>query len=68
MSRRRSTAKGATIPGTAIAPAPRTCEQVATAAARPVPAVPNQGDLVEHWHESGLIDDAERAAFDGDSS
>ncbi|WP_327725762.1 DNA cytosine methyltransferase [Streptomyces europaeiscabiei] len=46
MSRRRSTAVGATIPGTAVAPPRRTLDDVIVSAARPVPAVAGQRPLV----------------------
>lgn len=57
-----------TIPGTAVSLPRRTPERVLAATGRPVPVVPEQGDLVEHWHEQGLLDEQQRAALDGDSA
>lgn len=62
MSRRRCAGPvGDLIPGTAVAPPRRSPEQVL--AARPVPAVDGQHDLVEHWHECGLLSDEQLAAL-----
>lgn len=56
--KRRGAAPGAsTIPGTAVKPRRRTLDETVAATARPVRPVPNQGDLVEHWHDCGLLDD-----------
>lgn len=58
MRRRRCAAAGApTIPGTAVTPPRRTADEILAATARPAPHVPGQGDLVDHWHECGLLDD-----------
>jgi hypothetical protein len=66
--RRRATAKGATIPGTAVKLPRKTTDQVIAETSRPVPAVPDQGDLVEHWHEAGLLDEDECSRLGRDSS
>lgn len=56
--RRRGAAHGAsTLPGTAVPPRRRSAEEIAAATARPTPRIPNQGDLVKHWHDCGLLDD-----------
>lgn len=70
MSRRRKSTQpvGDTIPGTAVALPRPTLDQVCASTARPVPAVPDQGDLVEHWHDAGLLDDEEIAAFGGEAA
>jgi hypothetical protein len=65
--RRRSAAHGAaTIPGTAPAPRRRTADEISAATSRPVAPIPDQGDLVDHWHESGLLDDDEVDALGGE--
>jgi hypothetical protein len=65
--RRRSAAAGApTIPGTAVKPRRRTADEIIAATSRPVPPVPDQGDLVEHWLEVGLLDDDEADALGGE--
>ncbi|MGW2742338.1 hypothetical protein [Streptomyces sp. NPDC001450] len=65
--KRRSAAPGApTIPGTAVAPRRRTLDETSAATARPVPRLPNQGDLVEHWHDCGLLDDDQVDALGGE--
>lgn len=65
--RRRIAAPGApTIPGTAVRPRRRTADEIIAATSRPVPPVPDQGDLVEHWHEVGLLDDDEVDALGGE--
>ncbi|MCT9139044.1 DUF3558 domain-containing protein [Streptomyces violarus] len=66
MRRRRAAAGAPTIPGTAIAPRHRTLDETVAAAARPVPPVPDQGDLVEHWHECGLLDDDQVDSLGGE--
>ncbi|WP_406459761.1 hypothetical protein OH768_33825 [Streptomyces sp. NBC_01622] len=66
MRRRRSTAVGAPLPGTAVAPRRRTADEIAAATSRPVPPVPDQGDLVEHWRECGLLDDDAVVALGGE--
>lgn len=64
---RRGAAPGApTIPGTAVTPPRRSCEQVAAAAGRPVPNLPDQGDLVGHWRDCGLLDDEQVDALGGE--
>ncbi|MGW7197513.1 hypothetical protein [Streptomyces chryseus] len=65
--KRRIAAPGApTIPGTAVTPRRRTSDEITAAMSRPVPSVPDQGDLVEHWHECGLLDDDEVDALGGE--
>lgn len=66
MRRRRSIAVGATLPGTAVAPRRRTADEIIAATSRPVPPVPDQGDLVEHWHACGLLDDDAVDALGGE--
>lgn len=66
--RRRSAAKGDPIPGTAVKLPRKTLDQVTAEACRPVPAVPDQGDLVEHWRETGLLDDDECSRLGRDPS
>jgi hypothetical protein len=65
MSRRRAAPGAPTIPGTAVKPRCRTLDETAAAVARPVPAVPDQGDLVDHWREAGLLDDEQAQALGG---
>jgi hypothetical protein len=65
--RRRIAARGApTIPGTAVTPRRRTADEIIAATSRPVPPVPDQGDLVDHWHECGLLDDDQVDALGGE--
>ena len=65
--RRRSAAPGApTIPGTAVTPRRRTGDEITAAMARPVAPVPDQGDLVEHWRDCGLLDDDQVDALGGE--
>jgi hypothetical protein len=67
--RRRSASPGApTIPGTAVKLRRPTADEIIAATSRPVPAVPDQGDLVEHWRNSGLLDDAEVEALGGEAA
>lgn len=67
MRRRRRAAPGApTIPGTAVKPRRRTTDEIIAATSRPVPPIPDQGDLVEHWHEAGLLDDDEVDTLGGE--
>ncbi|MFJ7067529.1 hypothetical protein [Streptomyces sp. NPDC101115] len=44
----------------------RSCDSVLAATARAVPQVPDQGDLVEHWHEQGLLGEQERTELGGE--
>ncbi|MET9816550.1 hypothetical protein [Streptomyces sp. NPDC006355] len=63
--RRRGAAPGApTIPGTAVTPPRRTLDDAA--AARPVPPVEGQLDLVDFWHGCGLLEDGQRAALEAE--
>lgn len=62
MSRRGAPAGASTIPGTAVSLPRRSVENVL--AARPVPAVEGQIDLVDHWLDCGLLDDEQRAALE----
>lgn len=55
------------LPGTAVSLPRRGCDSVIAATARPVPQVPDQGDLVEHWHEQGLLDEQQRIELGGES-
>jgi hypothetical protein len=65
--RRRCAAPGApTIPGTAVKPRRRTADEIIAATSRPVPPVRDQGDLVDHWREVGLLDDDEVDALGGE--
>lgn len=65
--RRSSAAPGApTIPGTAVKPRRRTADEITAALSRSVPQVPDQGDLVDHWHEVGLLNDGEVNALGGE--
>ncbi|MCX4969368.1 hypothetical protein OHA98_41825 [Streptomyces sp. NBC_00654] len=65
--RRRCAAAGApTIPGTAVKPRRRTSDEITAAMSRPVPPVPDQGDLVEHWRDCGLLDDEAVDALGGE--
>ncbi|MDV6290291.1 hypothetical protein R2F25_30240 [Streptomyces sp. UP1A-1] len=65
--KRRHAAPGApTIPGTTPAPPRRTADEILAATARPVPPVPGQGDLVDHWRESGALDDDQVDALGGE--
>lgn len=64
---RRAAAPGApTIPGTAVKPRRRTSDEITAAMTRPVPPVPDQGDLVDHWRECGLLDDDQVDALGGE--
>ncbi|MFI1467610.1 hypothetical protein [Streptomyces wuyuanensis] len=47
-------------------PRRRTLDETVAATSRPVPPVPDQGDLVDHWHECGLLDDAQVDALGGE--
>lgn len=67
MKRRRAAVGAPMIPGTAVKPRRRTADEIIAATSRPVPPVPDQGDLVEHWRESGLLDDDEVEALGGES-
>lgn len=64
---RRSAPAGDTIPGTAVSLPRKSAGCVLAESSRPVPPVPDQGDLVEHWHECGLLTDEQRAELDGGS-
>jgi hypothetical protein len=66
MRRSRAGHGAPTIPGTALAPRRRTADEITSAMARPVPPVPDQGDLVEHWHDCGLLDDDAVDALGGE--
>ena len=66
MTRRSATPGAPTIPGTAVAPRRRTLDETLAATARPVPPVPDQGDLVDHWREIGLLDDDQVDALGGE--
>ncbi|MEU9065858.1 hypothetical protein AB0D60_03040 [Streptomyces sp. NPDC048306] len=66
MSRRRATMDAPTIPGTAVTPPRRTADEILAATARPVPPVPGQCDLVDHWRESGALDDDQVDALGGE--
>ncbi|MCX4705682.1 hypothetical protein [Streptomyces sp. NBC_01373] len=70
MNRRRGKRApvGDMIPGTAVKLPRRSTDQIIAATSRPVTPVPDQGDLVDHWHECGLLDDEQRAEFDGEQS
>lgn len=68
MRRRRAAAGAPTIPGTAAAPRPRSLDETLAATARPVPAVPDQGDLVDHWRDCGLLDDDQVDALGGEAA
>jgi hypothetical protein len=54
------------LPGTAVVPRRRTLDDVIAATGRPIAAVPDQGDLVGHWHECGLLDDDQVDALGGE--
>lgn len=53
------------IPGTAVSLPRRSLDCVLAASTRRVPAVLDQGDLVDHWHECGLLSDEQRDELDG---
>ncbi|MFE5658334.1 hypothetical protein ACFQ9H_19355 [Streptomyces sp. NPDC056517] len=55
-----------TLPGTAVAPPRRSCDSVFAAVSRLAPQIPDQGCLVEHWHEQGLLDERQRAELGGE--
>lgn len=63
---RRAAASDPTIPGTAVALPRRTADEILAATARSVPPVPGQGDLVDHWRESGALDDDQVDALGGE--
>lgn len=66
MSRARQRTTDPTIPGTAVSQPRRSCGAVLAATSRPAPQVPDQGCLVEHWHEQGLLDEQQRADLGGE--
>lgn len=66
MKRRTGSPCAPTLPGTAVKPRRRTLDETVAAAARPVPPVPDQGNLVEHWRECGLLDDDDVDALGGE--
>jgi hypothetical protein len=49
-----------------VTPRRRTADEIIAATSRPVPPVPDQGDLVDHWHECGLLDDDQVDALGGE--
>ncbi|MEV5911100.1 hypothetical protein AB0M00_19630 [Streptomyces chartreusis] len=49
-------------------PRRRTTDEIIAATSRPVPAVPDQGDLVDHWRSVGLLDDAEADALGAEAA
>lgn len=70
MTRRRGkrAPAGDTIPGTAVKLPRRTTDEIISATSRSVPPVPDQGDLVEHWREAGLLDADEADALSSEPS
>ncbi|MFD0078193.1 hypothetical protein ACFVIY_37830 [Streptomyces sp. NPDC127166] len=54
------------LPGTAVPLPRRSCDSVLAAVSRPAPRMPDQGDLVEHWHEQGLLDEQQRVDLGGE--
>lgn len=64
MRRGRAAPGAPTLPGTAVTPPRRSLEDVA--AARPVPALEGQLDLVDFWHDCGLLDDEQREALEAE--
>lgn len=61
--RQRPAPCGDMIPGTAVSLPRRSPADVLTATSRPIPSVPDQGDLVDHWRECGLLDEQQCAAM-----
>jgi hypothetical protein len=66
MKRRRAAPGAPTIPGTAVKPRRRTTDEIIAATSHPVPPVADQGDLVEHWRDAGLLDDNAVDALGGE--
>lgn len=68
MSRAARAMTAQTIPGTAVSPPRRSCDSVLAAVSRSAPQMTNQGCLVEHWHEQGLLDEQQRAELGGEQA
>lgn len=66
MRRRRAAPGAPTIPGTAVKPRRPSADEITAAMSRPVPQVPDQGDLVDHWRDCGLLDDDQVDALGGE--